>query len=245
MAPRPTLLDLTLATPAENLALDEALLEMCEDAWRADGRASEFVRFWESPTPFVVLGVAGKRETEVELEACRRRGVPVLRRASGGGTILQGPGCLNFALVLTLPAHPELQPIDASYREILGRLAGALGVGQLEHAGISDLALGVHKISGNAQKRSRHALLHHGTLLYDFALKDVSELLTEPEKQPLYREQRQHREFVTNLQLSADTIRERIATEWQAQPPSLPWSPPPLAKRIEEKYGNREWNERF
>ena len=47
------LLDLTLRTPEENLALDEALLAAAE---ASAGR--ETLRFWESPVPFVVLGVA-------------------------------------------------------------------------------------------------------------------------------------------------------------------------------------------
>jgi lipoate-protein ligase A len=245
MAERPTLIDLTLPSPAENLALDEALLDICEESWRTDGEVREFVRFWESPSLFVVLGVAGKRNAEVKLSVCQQRGVPVLRRASGGGTVVQGPGCLNFTLVLTLPEHPELQHIDGSYRAILARLAGALGDDRLGQAGISDLALGPLKISGNAQKRSRHALLHHGTLLYDFALEDVTALLKEPQKQPPYREQRQHRDFVTNLTLSRSTLQERIAQAWHASPPTSPWSPPGLASLIQAKYDNPEWNERF
>ena len=245
MAACPTLLDLTLPSPAENLALDEALLELCEDAWRKDREVREFVRFWESPTLFVVLGVAGKRDAEVELSACRQRDVPVLRRASGGGTVVQGPGCLNFSLVLSLSERPELQPIDGSYRAILTSLASALGDERLGQAGISDLALGPLKISGNAQKRSRHALLHHGTLLYDFALEDVTAFLKEPQKQPPYRRRRQHGDFVTNLHLSRTKLQERIAQAWQATPPTYPWSTPELATLIESKYGNPEWNERF
>ena len=58
------LLDLTLPSPAENLALDEALLDAAET-----GNSNETLRFWESPTPFVVVGYANKIQTEVNVPA--------------------------------------------------------------------------------------------------------------------------------------------------------------------------------
>ena len=87
------LLDLTLSTPAENLAADEALLD------EREATAGEPVlRLWESPEHFVVVGYSNRVGTEVNEPACRARGIPILRRCSGGGTVLQGPGCLNYAL---------------------------------------------------------------------------------------------------------------------------------------------------
>src|ERR1039458_3609667 len=90
-------LDLTIPSPAENLACDEALLDWCES-----GTGAECLRFWESPEPFVVVGYANKVETEVNVAACEARKIPILRRCSGGGTVAQGPGCLNYALILPI-----------------------------------------------------------------------------------------------------------------------------------------------
>ena len=70
-------LDLSLPTPEENLAADEALWEGVE----AGG--AEVLRFWEAPAPFVVLGYANRAAREADLAACRARGVPVLRRVTG------------------------------------------------------------------------------------------------------------------------------------------------------------------
>ena len=55
-------LDLTLPTPAENLAADEALLDQCEAA-----RAGAVLRFWEPREHFVVVGYSNKVRTEVNL----------------------------------------------------------------------------------------------------------------------------------------------------------------------------------
>src|SRR5262245_40949097 len=101
-----TCLELTLPTAAENLACDEALLDLCEDHG-----ADEILRFWEPRNYFVVLGYGNKAAAEVDLEACAAEKIPVLRRCSGGGTVLQGPGCLNYALILRIDDGGPLQNI--------------------------------------------------------------------------------------------------------------------------------------
>src|SRR5262245_13184923 len=135
-------LDLTLPTLAENLALDEALLLEAED-----GRGGEVLHFWEWPSPAVVLGAGCRLADDVDEAACRADGVPVLRRASGGGTVLLGPGCLCYSLVLAYARAAELRDITASYGYILGRVAAALRglLPDAGHAGTSDLASGGRK----------------------------------------------------------------------------------------------------
>lgn len=242
-----SLLDWTLPTPAENLALDEALLLRAERAFSegegVDG--AEVLRFWESPVHFAVLGVSRRLQADVDVDACARDGIVILRRASGGGTVLQGPGCLNFALVLSLKRRPELRDVTRSYSLILGRLAAGLALEGLTHQGTSDLALGDTKVSGNAQKRTRHALLHHGTILHAFDIGRMAACLREPQEVPRYRAGRPHGEFVENLRLTAEDVKLRIAREWDAEPPAEPIEIPDLSELLREKYLNREWTERF
>ena len=157
------LLDLTLPSPIENLALDEALLDDLEE-----NDSDPVLRFWESDRHFVVLGRASNLVEDVHVAACEQDSIPVLRRASGGGTVLQGPGCLSYALVLPLSLHPDLTNIRSTNRFILQRMAKALHRWQpaIAFQGISDLAIGGLKISGNAQRRKRKGLLFHGTILH-------------------------------------------------------------------------------
>ena len=72
-------LDLTLPSPAENLAADEALLDWCEA-----GDGDETLCFWEPRETFVVVGYANKVATEVNVAACEARKdsdfPPLLRR---------------------------------------------------------------------------------------------------------------------------------------------------------------------
>lgn len=206
-------LDLTLPTPAENLALDEALLA------EAEAGGPEVLRVWESPTFFVVLGLGGRRDDDVHDEACAADGVPVLRRSSGGGTVLQGPGCLSYALVLRTDRDPALSSITGTNAYVLDRMATALrsALPDIHYRGISDLALGARKISGNAQRRKKHWTLFHGTLLYDFPSAAITRYLKQPKRQPDYREDRPHEAFLTNAPLAPEALIETLRRAWGAE----------------------------
>src|SRR5262245_59220851 len=234
------LLDLTLPEAADNLALDEALLFAPED-----GSGPDVLRLWELPTPAVVVGAGGSVALDVNVAACEADRVPVLRRASGGGTVVIGPGCLCFSLVLSCDGAPGLDQIRASNRYVLGRVRNALTpVTAAAPEGTSDLAVGGVKISGNAQQRKRTHFLHHGTLLCDFDLRLIAKYLHAPERQPDYRRNRPHREFVMNLAATAPEVKRLLVAEWQAEGEygPLPWDT--LRELVAGKYSRDEWNRR-
>jgi lipoate-protein ligase A len=234
-------LDLTLGSAAENLALDEALLLQAE---AEDPAGGEVLRVWEWPRPAVVLGSGCKLAEDVDQEACQADGVPVLRRSSGGGTVLLGKGCLCFSLVLAFSRHPALAEVRPSYRFILGRLAEAFDIPGLELAGISDLALDGRKFSGNAQQRKRHHLLHHGTILYAFDLPQVGRYLRLPARQPEYRAGRGHGEFLRNLDRPRDWLAARLRAAWEADEGQAAWPAEEVRRLAGEKYSLRAWTER-
>jgi lipoate-protein ligase A len=90
----------------------------------------------------------------------------------------------------------------------------ALGVPLLRNEGHCDLSLYGRKVSGNAQRRTQTAILHHGTILYNFDAARVERFLKQPHRQPQYRAGRAHREFLGNLPLAADEIRDRLVSAW-------------------------------
>ena len=207
------LLDLTLRTPIENLALDEALLDELEEHG-----GDPVLRFWESNCHFVVLGRSCKVTDDVHVAACQQDGVPVLRRASGGGTVLQGPGCLSYAFVLPLALDPHLSSIRATNELILQRTAKALHRWHPDIAfrGISDLAIEGLKVSGNAQRRKRKAILFHGTLLHGMQANLIARYLKEPKRKPDYRGNRQHSAFLGTIDAPPHEVKQAIADAWQA-----------------------------
>jgi lipoate---protein ligase len=238
------LLDLTLPSPAENLACDEVLLDWCEA-----GDGGEILRFWEPREHFVVVGYANQVAREVNVAACEARGIPVLRRCSGGGTVVQGPGCLNYTLVLRITADGPLHNIGVANQFIMRQNRAAIATLNPQPStlnvairGHTDLATGERKFSGNSQRRRKHFLLFHGTFLLNFDLALVSELLPMPSRQPEYREHRPHTEFLTNLNVPANEVKAVLQQAWKA---GEPLKNPPLEKitaLAQEKYATREWN---
>jgi lipoate-protein ligase A len=232
------LLDLTLPDLADNLALDEALL------LHAEAGGAEVLRFWEWQRLAVIIGAGGKWAEEADAAACQSDRVPILRRSSGGGAVLLGPGCLCFSLVLAYDRHPALADLHASYRFILATTAAALAplAPGIAPAGISDLTIGDSKCSGNSQQRKRTHLLHHGTLLCSFELANISRYLAHPPREPEYRRRRSHGEFVTNLGASIEGAKQRLVAAWQAGPATASCPEEIVRKLVAEKYGCSEWH---
>jgi len=237
------ILNLTLDTPAENLALDEALLLAAEAA----DESQELVRIWEPRQTFVVLGSSSRIDLETDTAACLADDVPVLRRPSGGAAVVTGPGCLMYAVVLAYDRHPHLQAIDEAHRFVLGRLATVLSrkVEAVAHAGTSDLAIGDRKFSGNSIRCKRRHLLYHGTLLYRFPLAHIGRYLKTPPRQPDYRRERPHDEFLANLAMDRESLCEAVRDAFDARNPLSQWPRERTAQLVTEKYSRDDWNRRF
>ncbi len=231
-------LDTTLPDVAANLALDEALLLQTEA-----GERGEILRFWEWPRPAVILGAGCRLTEDVNETACRADGVPLLRRSSGGGTVLLDRGCLLYSLVLDFQRSPLLNEVRSSYQYILSRISSGLATlaGGIRPAGISDLAIAGRKFSGNAQQRKRRYLLHHGTLLYDFPIELVGRYLRLPGRQPVYRDGRPHDAFLTNLPTNAAHLKALMRVAWGTQQTVTDWPDALVHRLVAEKYSRAEW----
>jgi lipoate-protein ligase A len=236
-------LDRTLDTAQENLACDEALLDGGEE-----GCPDEILRFWEPRQHFVVLGYSNKAPAEVNLDSCRALGFPVLRRCSGGGTVLQGPGCLNYALILRIREGSATRSITEANAFIMNRNRNALNSllgGQVLIQGHTDLTLQGRKFSGNSQRRKRRFLLFHGSFLLHLDLGLVEQVLRLPSKQPSYRRHRAHKDFLTNLSVKADAVKEAMRQDWGANDILEEIPEKRIERLVREKYATDGWNLKF
>jgi lipoate-protein ligase A len=259
--------DLTLPTPAENLAFDEAILEWAEES----APDEEFLRLWESPQPMVVVGRSSRVGKEVNEEFCRQERIPILRRSSGGAAIVTGPGCLMYALVLSYAVRPELKDITRAHSFILKQLTTALGpllshTGTIACGGTSDLAIeqgagsgergktlqapssllpapcSLHKFSGNSLRMKRTHLLYHGTLLYRFDLGLIEKCLRMPPRQPDYRRARPHRDFVMNVPATRQQLADAVVVAFPmaSAPTNVPTSR--VEELVAKRFGDDNWN---
>ena len=231
--------DVTLSADIENLALDEAMLADVEaDPLRA------CLRIWEPTEYLVVLGRSNRAESEVNVEFCKTERIPILRRSSGGGTVLLGPGCLCYSLALPLTETHRALGIARVTTELMERTAAGLRsvLPDISVLGTSDLVWRGRKFSGNAQRWLRKSFIHHGTLLYDFDLAKLSRSLAHPSRQPDYRQARLHDDFVTNLAIDSVTLRSILLRTWNATPSECPVKLLEETRKIaESRYSSPDW----
>ena len=235
--------DYTTSDAETNLAIDEALLDAAEE-----NGGPEILRFWEPSYPFVVLGVSKKYQEEVFVDACEKENISILRRCSGGGTVIQAPGCLNYSVILKIQPTSSFQSLSETTHFVLNLNRKALATvtdKSIDIQGISDLASDGLKFSGNAQRRKKNFSLVHGTFLYNINAFQIQKFLREPKDQPEYRAKRPHEQFVKNIDLSPEAIKTALTKEWNAQTAPVTLNQSHIQTLIKEKYGNKDWNRRF
>lgn len=236
-------LDLTLPDPASNLACDEALLELFEATRATDG----LLRVWESENHFAVLGHSNRIDSEVDLAACESERISIFRRLSGGGTVMQGPGCLNYTLILRngidVPAG-----IEESFQFVLEhhkRCIQQMIEEPVDVAGVSDLVIDGRKFSGNAQYRKRGFALLHGTFLLNLDLALVARCLRPPSRQPVYRQNRPHGYFMRNLHLDSMNVRQALREAWRATDEFIDIPTARIIDLKRNRYQRPEWTCKF
>lgn len=160
-------------TPVQQLALDELLL-----GGVAAG-AAPAIRFWNWTEPCLVLGSNQSLRSEVDLEAASRLGFTVVRRMSGGGTMMIVPGgvityslYLPESLVAGLSFVASFAALDLFAVTALRKLGVEAG-----YRPINDIVSPLGKIGGAAQARRRGAVLHHTTMALALDPRLVPELI--------------------------------------------------------------------
>ncbi len=264
-APAAVWFDVKLPSVEENLAVDEALLEQAHEGLTTE----TWVRTWMAAEPTIVLGSSSRMDEEIDLVKCDAAGVRVVRRPSGGATVVLGPGCLMWSVITP---HPIATPsIEAIHAAMLEPLAASLNTALLRatspagrrvvRRGTSDLAIvesgtgavdydlhtaaGERKISGNALRVRRHGVLYHGTLLDSFDLALVGSVLRHPPREPDYRSQRSHGDFLANLNLGRDVLKGIVRGAFNATLACPGWPRDRVATLVSERYSARDWTRRL
>lgn len=212
--------DLKIRNPYLALGIEDAIAEYSGAHYQSLG-ITGFLRVW-SNSKTIVLGRTCNAESNISANFLKdfqpsmdpriwRNRPMIARRISGGGTVVHGPGNINYSFFLPIEKFQELYPVRHSYEVFLGMVMRSLesqGI-ETEMKGMSDIVVDAKgspkKISGNAQFRKYGMIVHHGTLLIQ---KDIISLITRflnhPPVEPDYRQKRIHDDFLVNLPESFD-----------------------------------------
>jgi len=236
---------------AKNLAIDEAIFVN-----KIVNNAPTTVRFWRNNRT-VNVGYSQTVRAEVNLDVCEREKIEVVRRFSGGGTVYQDLGTLNYTVVIDF-SHPLVSGLDVE--QTLKILCKGI-ITSLKILGIdpifkppSDVFIKNKKVSGNAQARRKNVILQHGTLLVNANLDLLYEALNIPNYCGTIKGVVSKRSVVTNLsdelnmQTSIETVRKALRQGFERSfsvcfvEGKLSKAERRLAKKLyEEKYLKKEW----
>ncbi|WP_430454262.1 lipoate--protein ligase family protein [Rhodopirellula europaea] len=235
------------------LARDEAMLQWADQVVGEDESTTmdtESLRLWQFDQPTVVLGRSSKINEEVNRTWCHERRIEVLRRCTGGASVVGGPGCWMYSVVLRLLDETSIRKIDVAHDYVMQRVLAAVQsqLPNAERKGICDLTFENRKFSGNSLRVARHHLLYHGTILVKSDLDLIQSCLDFAPRQPEYRQQRSHREFIGNIDVDVPQLTVDLAEQfWASAKPDSS-----VVRSIEEvadellgtRYGAEEWHVR-
>ncbi|KAK9278393.1 hypothetical protein L1049_027958 [Liquidambar formosana] len=175
----------------QQLHLEEKLLRTSSDNWCIinDGTNASTV----------VMGISGKAAELLELEPVLRDQVPVVRRFTGGGTVIVDSGTIFVTLICNKDAVPGLQPYPRPIMSWSSLLYNEVfqGIGDF-NLRENDYVFGNRKFGGNAQSITKNRWIHHTSFLWDYEVRNMA-YLKLPMKAPEYRSARGHLEFICRM----------------------------------------------
>jgi lipoate-protein ligase A len=165
-----------------NMAIDEAILDA-----RIEGLTTDTLRFYRWEPSAVSIGKFQKAENEVQLENCTERGIDVVRRITGGGTVYHDAEDEITYSVIASKESLKANDIADVYARIYTGLTEALGIlgvtadfNEGNEKACPNLTVNGKKISGSAQCHKRGVVLQHGTILAKVNLKKMFTYLRVP-----------------------------------------------------------------
>lgn len=165
------------------------------------------------------MGISGKAEKLINIESVKRENIPVIKRFSGGGTVIVDENTLFITFIFSkelfnVPVFPE--PI-LKWSANLYNNAWQIPNFHLRE---NDYCVQDRKCGGNAQYIRKDRWLHHTSFLWDYDSENMTHLLL-PEKRPKYRLDRSHDAFLTKLKEHApskEALVERLKKSLDVKP---------------------------
>lgn len=154
---------------------------------------------WQPEETVIVLGQSNSIESSLCTDAVTTDGLRVIKRPSGGETVILTPLTIAFTIANRFPV---MIPFKEYFRIVNSVVAAGLeemGVSRLGAKGISDITIGNRKILGSSMRRVNDKLVYHAVVNLGEDPSIFGRYLLHPRREPDYRAGRSHSEFVTSI----------------------------------------------
>ncbi len=164
-----------------------------------DSDSAVSVCVWQPDKTYLVLGQSNKAETSLDMEAVRAGGVAVMKRPSGGETVILTPNTIVIAISFTTETLKNPKEYFHKINDSIIAVLAENGIQNLLQKGISDIAIGEKKILGSSIYRRPNRVFYHAVLNVAEDIASIAKYIRHPAKEPDYRKGRPHSEFVTSI----------------------------------------------
>jgi len=154
---------------------------------------------WQPDKPYLVLGRSNSGLDSLNMEEANKDNITVLKRPSGGETVLLSPRMLVIAILISEKKGMKPKDYFVTVNNKIIKTLKNLGVTDLSTKGISDISIGDKKILGSAIYKKPKAYFYHAVLNINEDIGLISKYIKHPSREPDYRQGRPHNEFVTSL----------------------------------------------
>lgn len=154
---------------------------------------------WIPDTTYIILGQSNSIEKSVRTEKIVKDEVRILKRPSGGESVVLTPNTLVISSVIKTSSFNNPKKYFEKINEKIIQVLRKLGIQDLHHKGISDIAIGEKKILGSSIYRKKDIVFYHAVLNVSETTDFLEKYLKHPNKEPDYRKGREHKDFVTSL----------------------------------------------
>ena len=137
-----------------------------EEWLAANGHAGDEYFFMWQVNPTVICGRNQVIDMEVDLSYCRRHGIDVCRRRSGGGAVVADMNNIMFSYVSLRGTGADVATTFSRYTGAVARFLQSLGL-DAGATGRNDILVDGMKVSGYAFYHLPAASIVHGTMLWD------------------------------------------------------------------------------
>ena len=190
------LLDTGHMTAAENMALDDTLLEL-----KGQRKSSDTIRFLQFSPPAVLVGYHQAVSEEIRESFCRENSIDINRRITGGGAIFFDENQIGWEVICDKDFFNMEIPNEKLFRilcEPVVKALGGLGL-TASFRPRNDIEINGRKISGTGGTESERAFLFQGTMLVDFDVDTMLKSLRIPVEKLMAKEIDSVKERVTCL----------------------------------------------